>query len=61
VVATHDRDIVNHFRKRVVEVEHGRIARDELSGGYRSSDTLPIPLPALDALDSDQGGTFADA
>lgn len=61
VVATHDRDIVNHFRKRVVEVEHGRIARDEQSGGYRSSDTLPLALPELDALGGAQGVPFADA
>lgn len=47
VVATHDRDIVNHFRKRVVEMEAGRITRDEAVGGYRADDTLTLRLAEL--------------
>lgn len=34
IMATHDRDIVNHMYRRVIELEHGRIVRDELRGGY---------------------------
>ena len=36
VMATHARDIVDALRKRVVAMEHGRIARDEEKGGYGS-------------------------
>ena len=34
VMATHNRDIVNAMRKRVIAVENGRIARDEVRGTY---------------------------
>jgi cell division ATP-binding protein FtsE len=34
VMATHDSSIVNEMRKRVVELDDGHIARDELAGGY---------------------------
>ncbi|MBI2302799.1 MAG: cell division ATP-binding protein FtsE [Armatimonadetes bacterium] len=50
VVATHDRDIVNHFRKRVVELVAGRLARDQVAGGYRATDTLPLAIPGFDEL-----------
>ncbi|MEW6662166.1 MAG: cell division ATP-binding protein FtsE [Bacillota bacterium] len=35
VVATHNRQIVNSMRKRVIALENGRLARDERKGGYR--------------------------
>lgn len=34
VMATHDRSIVDRMQKRVVELSHGRIVRDQVSGGY---------------------------
>lgn len=34
VMATHDKDIVNRIKKRVVAVEAGRIVRDEMKGAY---------------------------
>ncbi len=34
ILATHDRDIVNHMKKRVVKIEHGRIVRDTENSGY---------------------------
>ena len=34
VMATHDDDIVNAMRKRVVELHHGKIVRDEREGIY---------------------------
>lgn len=34
VIATHDKEIVNSLRKRVIEVKDGMIERDELRGGY---------------------------
>lgn len=34
VMATHNKDIVNTMRKRVIAIEHGNIVRDELRGEY---------------------------
>jgi cell division transport system ATP-binding protein len=34
LVATHDRDMVNVMRKRVVALEHGRVVRDRVKGAY---------------------------
>ncbi|MDQ0244729.1 cell division transport system ATP-binding protein [Bacillus fengqiuensis] len=34
VMATHNREIVNTIRKRVIAIENGRIARDEVRGDY---------------------------
>jgi cell division transport system ATP-binding protein len=36
VMATHDNDIVNQMRRRVVELRDGGIVRDEAGGGYRT-------------------------
>lgn len=37
VMATHDVDIVDQLRRRVVEISSGRIVRDESAGSYRST------------------------
>ncbi len=34
VVATHDWPIVDAMKKRVIEIENGRLIRDDLEGGY---------------------------
>ena len=34
IMATHDRDIVDRMKKRVVILDHGRLARDIEKGGY---------------------------
>lgn len=34
IVSTHDRDIVNYFRKRVITMEQGQIIRDVQAGTY---------------------------
>ena len=34
LMATHDHGIVDQMRKRVVELEHGRVIRDEAKGAY---------------------------
>jgi cell division transport system ATP-binding protein len=36
VMATHDREMVDKMRRRVIALEEGRIARDERRGGYVS-------------------------
>src|SRR5699024_369231 len=38
VMATHDHEIVNTMRRRVVELEAGKIVRDEAEGGYQPAD-----------------------
>jgi cell division transport system ATP-binding protein len=39
VVATHDREMVDKMRRRVVELREGRIVRDEVSGLYRRDES----------------------
>ncbi|MDQ4002804.1 MAG: cell division ATP-binding protein FtsE, partial [Actinomycetota bacterium] len=34
LVATHDKEMVDVMRKRVVALENGRIVRDMVRGGY---------------------------
>ncbi|HSW35895.1 MAG TPA: hypothetical protein VLH18_04745, partial [Candidatus Limnocylindrales bacterium] len=34
LVATHNRDIVDHFKKRVIYMERGRMIGDQLNGAY---------------------------
>ena len=34
VMATHDHGLVDQFRKRVVELENGKVVRDEAPGVY---------------------------
>lgn len=34
LMATHARDIVNRMKKRVIEIEKGKLVRDEEKGGY---------------------------
>lgn len=34
IMATHNKDVVDHMQHRVIAIENGRIARDELHGRY---------------------------
>ena len=34
IVSTHDRDIVNKLKKRVISMDHGEMINDEERGGY---------------------------
>jgi cell division transport system ATP-binding protein len=36
LMVTHDREMVDKMRRRVIALEHGRLARDERRGGYES-------------------------
>ena len=38
IVATHDQEMVDKMRRRVVELRDGRVIRDQVSGLYRSLD-----------------------
>jgi cell division transport system ATP-binding protein len=39
IVATHDHAMVDKMRRRVVELQEGRIIRDEVSGLYRPDES----------------------
>ena len=39
VVATHDHSMVDKMRRRVIELQEGRIIRDEISGMYRPDES----------------------
>jgi cell division transport system ATP-binding protein len=39
IVATHDSDMVNRMRRRVIELRRGRIIRDEATGLYTQDET----------------------
>jgi cell division transport system ATP-binding protein len=39
VVATHDVEMVNKMRRRVIELAHGRVVRDEQAGAYTARES----------------------
>ena len=63
VMATHDDEIVNAFRKRVVELQDGHVMRDQVRGGYGSTTSVvprfeaqpSRPAPGADP-DTGEGG-----
>jgi cell division transport system ATP-binding protein len=69
VMATHDHAIVDAMRRRVVELERGRVVRDQSKGAYERSNQRPSETapeaddePAADQVDDDlaieeEGGT----
>ena len=34
IMATHDKDIVNYYKKRVIKLEKGILVGDTVKGGY---------------------------
>ncbi|WP_363326094.1 cell division ATP-binding protein FtsE [uncultured Pseudokineococcus sp.] len=47
VMATHDDDIVDSMRKRVVELVDGHVVRDEHQGGYVTGAIPVVPAPEV--------------
>jgi cell division transport system ATP-binding protein len=47
LVATHDHAMVDRMRRRVIELDRGRIVRDERQGGYAKSDMSTAEFGAL--------------
>jgi cell division transport system ATP-binding protein len=47
LVATHDHAMVDRMRRRVIELEKGRIIRDEVAGGYRPVEESTAEFGAL--------------
>ncbi|PTL60563.1 cell division ATP-binding protein FtsE [Paraconexibacter algicola] len=71
LVATHDHAMVDRMRRRVIELEKGRIIRDEIAGGYRQREEStaefgalmrgePAPAPRRRADDDDFDSAFRD-
>lgn len=55
VMATHNEEIVNSMRKRVVELHNGKIVRDERNGSYDSSTFFPdeqVEQQAIHVIDT---------
>jgi cell division transport system ATP-binding protein len=44
VVVTHDREMVDNMRRRVIELYEGRVVRDEVSGGYTEESTTEFGM-----------------
>jgi cell division transport system ATP-binding protein len=44
LVVTHDREMVDSMRRRVIELYEGRVVRDEVSGGYTEESTSEFGL-----------------
>jgi len=44
VVVTHDREMVDSMRRRVIELYEGRVVRDEVSGGYTEESTSELGM-----------------
>jgi len=65
VMATHDHAIVDAMRRRVVQVERGRIVRDQSRGAYEQrADGGPAPVtppPPSDEVESDAARELAEA
>jgi len=40
IMATHDKDIVNRMKKRVIRLENGVLAEDKAKGGYKASEAV---------------------
>jgi len=47
LVATHDSTLVDRMRRRVIELEEGRIVRDERAGGYARRELTTAEFGAL--------------
>lgn len=44
LVVTHDREMVDNMRRRVIELYEGRVVRDEVSGGYTEESTTEFAV-----------------
>ena len=46
IICTHDQDLVNRMKKRVVEIDDGCLVRDDCEGGYVQR-ACPVPPPSV--------------
>ncbi|WP_410906545.1 cell division ATP-binding protein FtsE [Puerhibacterium sp. TATVAM-FAB25] len=61
IMATHDDEIVNEMRKRVVELTSGRLVRDEAAGGYGERESILPAITKSPVLDAPGQGARAVA
>jgi len=52
VMATHDHDLVNEWRRRVVELSSGVLVRDEATGAYGEAERILPDVAASPVLDA---------
>ncbi|MDR0482757.1 MAG: cell division ATP-binding protein FtsE [Cellulomonadaceae bacterium] len=57
VMATHDEEIVNEMRKRVVELSDGRVIRDDAAGTYEAREHI---LPEQGDVEADVASDLAE-
>ena len=57
VVVTHDREMVDKMRRRVIELYEGRVVRDETGGGYREESTTEFGVRVRSELGVGEGQT----
>ncbi len=48
IVCTHDSNLVDRMKKRVIEVDDGLIVRDEFGSGYTAEDKTALPKSMID-------------
>jgi ABC-type sulfate/molybdate transport systems ATPase subunit len=63
LVATHDSTMVDRMRRRVLELDKGRVVRDEIGGRYAQTDMSTAEFGALlrePAPEPRRGGALAD-
>ena len=58
LVVTHDREMVDKMRRRVIALEEGRLVRDEAAGGYHDESTTEFAARIRAEMGvGDEGGT----
>jgi cell division transport system ATP-binding protein len=61
LVVTHDRDMVDKMRRRVIALEEGRLVRDEHASGYHDESTTEFAARMRAEMGvGDEGGTNGD-
>lgn len=60
VVATHDREMVDKMRRRVIALHEGRLVRDEAAGGYGEESTSEFGMRVRAEMGVREGHTNGD-
>jgi cell division transport system ATP-binding protein len=60
LVVTHDRDMVDKMRRRVIALEEGRLVRDEAGGGYHDESTTEFAVRVRSEMGVGEGHTNGD-
>lgn len=60
VVCTHDSNLVDKMKQRVIEIEQGYIVRDVRDGAYSGESNIANPLPEFGGYELDDEGDYID-